>query len=284
MTLGRTVVFIAGQARSGSTLLDLMLGAHPRCVGLGEVHEFFRRQADYLARSGEIACSCGRSLAECAFWGPLAGDLRPGAAQDTRQQYDRLLAHFDQAFGPERILVDSSKTPDALQAWLERPAVDVKTIFLVRDVRGWTVSRRAELRRRRAHSLGDRIRRLPLVCFWQWRVENRRIRTFLARARVPFFQLGYEELCLSTRPMVEAMCDFLDIAPSEAMLRPSSSQSHVVVGNRMRFQSEKRQAISYDNRWFTSREWLLPSLLLPGVMRHNRQAVYRHTAGALWEQ
>jgi len=54
-------VFIASLGHSGSTLLDLMLGSHPRLVSLGEVHAT-------IARAGEPQnpCTCGKPAEGCA--------------------------------------------------------------------------------------------------------------------------------------------------------------------------------------------------------------------------
>ncbi len=59
------VVYLAGSGHTGSTLLALFLDAHPRVVSVGETS--FKRD---IQRRGlnRLACSCGDSVKDCAFW------------------------------------------------------------------------------------------------------------------------------------------------------------------------------------------------------------------------
>lgn len=64
---GRTrVLFVGGLGRSGSTLLERLLGELPGVVSLGEVVHMWERG---LLR-GE-RCGCGLPLRECPFWGKV---------------------------------------------------------------------------------------------------------------------------------------------------------------------------------------------------------------------
>jgi hypothetical protein len=72
--------------------------------------------------------------------------------------------------------------------------------------------------------------------------------------------------------------------PDLSMLSLKDSCSHIIRGNRMRLQPEKRQGIFYDHRWFYRREWLLCALLFPTIMRFNEREVYNNGAGTLWTQ
>ena len=57
------VVYIAGVGRSGSTVLDSVLGNHPAIQSVGELSR--------LANDGWIHnfyCSCGEPAKECPFW------------------------------------------------------------------------------------------------------------------------------------------------------------------------------------------------------------------------
>lgn len=68
------VLFIASASRSGSTLLDLMLGSHPQGVSTGEVRRlqgFVLQDKSLLSLDGEdypLTCSCGKRVMECPFW------------------------------------------------------------------------------------------------------------------------------------------------------------------------------------------------------------------------
>jgi hypothetical protein len=71
--LGRTrVLFVGGLGRSGTTLLERLLGELPGVVSLGEVVHLWERG---LLR-GE-RCGCGRPFRECPFWGKV-GEIAVG--------------------------------------------------------------------------------------------------------------------------------------------------------------------------------------------------------------
>ena len=60
------------------------------------------------------------------------------------------------------------------------------------------------------------------------------------------------------------------------MLNPAqSSTSHIVSGNRMRFDQEKTRSFQYDGAWLTSGDAILRlAMLIPPVNRLNQQLVY----------
>lgn len=60
---GFDVLYIAGTARSGSTILAILLGAAPGVVAAGELSFFFRDVAP-----GRRTCSCRRATSECPLW------------------------------------------------------------------------------------------------------------------------------------------------------------------------------------------------------------------------
>ena len=67
------VIYIAGTSHSGSTLLDLMLNAHPKIMSVGEVVNL-HRQLTYKNPKKKTyrPCSCGApSLWACQFWSSI---------------------------------------------------------------------------------------------------------------------------------------------------------------------------------------------------------------------
>jgi hypothetical protein len=64
------VVFVAGAARSGTTLLGEMLGAQPRVLNVGELSLFWRD-----ADRGN-ACACGAPIPSCPLWQPALERVR----------------------------------------------------------------------------------------------------------------------------------------------------------------------------------------------------------------
>jgi hypothetical protein len=163
------IVFIVGMARSGTTLLELLLGRLEGWVAGGELRRYWHGES-----TPRWLCGCGRQLADCDFWRQVRAELRKGGilpdeyprflalqhshlrlrpapmarlvltarrAHDTlsplhRYQLgmSRLYSAVAHAAGA-RVVVDSSKEPpDAyLATW--NPAVEVFAVHLVRDPR-----------------------------------------------------------------------------------------------------------------------------------------------------
>jgi hypothetical protein len=290
------VVFIAALSHSGSTLLDMMLGSHPEFVGLGEMYAYLDPRFRHLEHSDRTRCSCGSVVDRCAFWGRVGEEIRAKALTSLRERHETLRHVFRDRFGPERTLVDSSKTLEALGAWTGRPGVETRVVYLVRDVRSWTVSMNDVSRRIGEYRLSDLIRkhgakapvrvlrRTPAGRFRQWYRGNTRIRNVLDRRGVPTFQLGYEELALHPARVLERLCDFLGTRSVDSMLSPEKSASHVVLGNRMHQQDDKRSAILYDDRWLHRNEGRLWAALSPRIMRYNASQVYANISDTLWNR
>ena len=163
-----TVIYIAGSGRSGSTMLERMLGAVPGYVNVGELLDLPRK----VAPNDEL-CGCGEAFHACPFWCAV-GDRVPGgwdpAAMADLHTLQRAVArqrHLPRLLGPGTgsfsaqvrtyaqryadiyravgqvsgadYVVDASKWASQALA-LFRGGVDVRVIHLVRDVRGVTSS------------------------------------------------------------------------------------------------------------------------------------------------
>jgi len=281
---------------SGSTLLDLLLGGHRRFVGIGEVFQLLKPNRYWLERSRDVLCACGRVMEECEFWRPVCDRLRKGDFSTTAQKYKMVLDVFDDVFGKDRVPVDSSKYLHNLKVLHEMPEVDLKVLFLIRDIRGWGLSARKARRRQRQFHLKDLLKvygskaafhwfvRTWFGLFLHWYHSNRRMQRYLRKENIPTFQLGYEELCLYADRIIPKMCEFLGVEPVENMFSPKDSHSHTALGNASRFQTDKRAGLFYNNRWFYETEWLLLAALFRHIMRYNAKEVYSNTHGVLWDK
>jgi hypothetical protein len=175
------VLYIAGSARSGSTLLDLMLGQHPLFFSGGELREIWRKGV-----AENSYCGCRRRFHECPFWTAVGEEafggwrrldltqvlrLRttldraravPGLlrAGSVRRGHDRQIASYSDALrrlfeairsvsGAE-VVADSSKTPAQALLLATIPAIDLRLVHLVRDSRGVAYSWRRGFRERAA--------------------------------------------------------------------------------------------------------------------------------------
>lgn len=116
----KKIIFVCGCARTGSTVLDLMLGNHPDGFSLGEVDCYYR---PWRTHHFDIKCGCG--VYPCPEWEVM----RHGSE---RELYDRVFEHTGADF-----VVDSSKTlswiVDQIRWNRGRPDREIQTIFVYKD-------------------------------------------------------------------------------------------------------------------------------------------------------
>ena len=155
-----TILYIAGYSRSGSTILDMLLGAHPEAVSTGELTFILED-----GRDPKRLCTCGEPYAKCQFWGAwiaahlpdektaaslrhmetrenldkvLSGDVSTPEAESYKAYIDGLMSHIGQAAAPQ-VIVDSSKTArDAAGRALALSRIagfDVRMLHLTRNPR-----------------------------------------------------------------------------------------------------------------------------------------------------
>src|SRR5438105_3013640 len=60
----KKIVYIAGYSRSGSTILDILLGNHSQVISTGELVYLFE---DW--NNPTRSCTCGKPYGNCSFWG-----------------------------------------------------------------------------------------------------------------------------------------------------------------------------------------------------------------------
>ena len=253
------VLYVAGYGRSGSTVLDMLLGNHPDVFGAGELVNLFAPAG--LERG---ICSCGEPVhGGCLFWaevmrrtgiGPAempalhrvtralegpAGSLRerldPGARARYGQAWEAVFEAIHQVSG-RPLVVDSSKTspgmsrrPNTLRVLARR---HTQVLHLVRDPRAVALSR----------SRGDN-RLLE-----QGRIEPRSmLRTTIgwlaANAAAQLhrgsgLRLRYEDLVAAPETAVAEICARLEISPAPLLRLLSEDRAlepgHGVDGNRAR--------------------------------------------------
>lgn len=257
------IVYICGLGHSGSTILDMALGAHSRIVGLGEVSRILQAdKTNFMDTSfTDIPCSCGRTMKKCSFWSKIRNKALQWDQLSSPSRYSELLSIFSSEFGEDRILVDSSKEISSYFLDLHKEH-ELKVVFLTRDFRSWSYS--IHLKKKK------NIFTLPL----RWKRENKRILSFLETHGVDYFPLGYEEFALYPDKMLSRLCRYLGVPYEDSMLIPAGSSSHVIRGNRARSDPDKIQAIRYDPRWMTSTKASLLSFLYFPLHSFNKKAVF----------
>ncbi len=264
------LLFIAGWGRSGSTLLDRILGQVPGVFSAGELRDIWRRGA-----LEDRLCGCGSPFRECAVWRKV-GEVAFGGwdaidlveAQALRDRLDRpwatplllgsrvtpamdrdvaryvellrrLYTAIVEVTGAS-VIVDSSKI--ATFALLARrvPDLELRTVHLVRDPRGVVHSWRKQVVR--ADSGGrDAMLRYGVVGASARYLAYNGLAHGL-RLAGPYRFLRYEDLLDSPTDTVARLLAFAGVAtPGETLgfLRQDEADlepNHTVDGNPMRLQ------------------------------------------------
>ena len=280
--MSRRLLLIRGLGHSGTTILDLALGAHPRVVGLGEAVRILATPGAGEEKRGpaqlrgdlrfQRRCTCGALAADCAVWGPLLAWLPAHDAQPLVDKMQPLLKSLEAATEAAPTWVVDSYQGDFVLPFDNDDELEIRILHLTRDVRSWVHSRSRDGRQRGQWLPGLK----PLL---RWCRINARHERWLRRCGKPVFRLGYEELALQPEQSLRRLCAWLEIPFDQRMLAPAShSSSHVLAGNRVRFDPERSASIRYDGAWMAAPAGLAQlSLALPWVAALNRRLVYSAT-------
>ena len=283
MTEPIKVLFVGGSSRSGSTLLDRILGQIPGYVSTGEIRDVWR------AGVGENRlCGCGREFAECPFWQRVGTEAFGGWSEvdrddaqavassfgyrhavralwspraDTARRHPRVVELLSRLYGgiaaaaEGATIIDSSKGPRYGVAVSSIPRVDFRAIHLVRDSRGVAYSWSKEVMRPDTPGRSVRMPRLGAAAVSaRWIAHN----TLIERlgSRVPVARLGYEALVRDPATELLRVLSELGWAVEPSALdfvRHGSvhlNPNHTVMGNPMRMASGEIP-LRVDDAWRT---------------------------------
>jgi Sulfotransferase family len=302
------VVFITGMGRSGSTLLELLLGRLDGWVSGGELRRYWHGDA-----FGDWVCGCGRLLAECDFWARVRRDLAdsgilpeeyPGFLE-LQAQYLRLrpgvlarlaagARHSSEEGAPLHryqvatsalagavakaagagVVVDSSKEPPEayLASW--NPGIDLRVVHLVRDPRAV------------AHSFSKTVREPqpdfeymprsnPFGTAVRWDLRQTLCEAVLRpRLRSRYMRMRYEDLARDPAGAVRSVSRFAGEADPDLRFlnngRVAFEENHTYSGNPFRLRQEPIE-INADEAWrtgMTRREKALAAAPALPLLRH----------------
>lgn len=312
---GTRVVFIGGLGRSGSTLLERLLGELPGACPVGEsVHLWQRCLLD-----GE-RCGCGAAFDACAFWQKvgqaafggwdrvsarralalqaavdrtrtvprLAGRTVPAGLRAALGEYGALYARLYAAVlevGGADVVVDSSKHVSLAYCLRWCAGVDLRVVHVVRDARAvahaWSKTvARPEAGAGSAEG-GYMARFSPVKAAALWDAQNLGF-DLLARRGVPTLRVRYEDFTREPGATLRRVAEFAGLpAPDAGMLTDDGAMlgvSHTASGNPMRFRTG-RVRVRGDETWRAAmpvgRRRLVSALTLPVLARYGYPAVAR---------
>jgi hypothetical protein len=277
-----TVVYLGGFGRSGSTLVERMLGSAPGWVNIGELVDLARSVAP-----GDELCGCGLRFSECATWtrvgevafggwsrevldrlvalhhaaarqrnlpGMLVSGRRPTAALiGLRAAYARIYAAVAEVTGA-RVVVDASKGPALGQALAGAPELDVRILNVVRDPRAVAWSWHRQVERPQAGGADLMWQISPSRSAAQWAALQLEMATIARLGGAPSARLRYEDFVADpVGTLVDATAELglpLDRSELPAVVegRVELGSSHGLSGNPSRFQVGAL-ALRRDDRW-----------------------------------
>jgi len=267
-----TVLYLGGQARSGSTLLDRALGQVPGFCSSGEVRYLWDRG---LAENQR--CGCGVPLRECPFWdavgrrafggwdridldevlvlqrdvdrvGAMPRLIAPTVARrfaPKLARYGEYLTRLFAAIRDEsgaRVVVDSSMSPPHGLVLRRVEGIDLRLVHLVRDARGVAHSSMKVVARPEITDGVDYMPTYsPLQATVRWSAANL---TFELLGRsVPDLRVRYETFVRDPRGVLSAIADHMGVplGPDDLSFVTSEkielAVDHTAAGNPMRFKT-----------------------------------------------
>jgi hypothetical protein len=261
------IVFIAGTGRSGSTLLNAFLGKSSSILAVGELissrHELYKRLKNQI-------CACETEGEKCIFW----HDFIDFSNENAELEYHEALVKFTEKNYPEKkIIVDSSKDITALLYWLKLketiPSLEIYTIHLVRDVRGWVYS---WYKRRPNEPKLKRIIWLIIKCL-SWYRRNKELDKNITNYSMSFIRVGYEEFIFYRHKILDLIFSYVD-EPNLISDYHSLTDSNAHELSEFSSSMKKNKSIQYDYFWMMNWPTSFFGTFFPLIFRMNKKFVY----------
>ncbi len=248
------VIYLMGAGRSGTTALATFLGNSQYIFNAGELHQL----NEHLIAGKN--CSCGKSLSECEFWLAAViknnysndGDISDIESRDCdierhgsifkhifnrypRQELENYLRRQESLFtaltkvSGKPYIVDSSKYIGRAVALRKSSHINLKIIYVVRDVRGVILS------------FGKNVQtsRSPLSAIFYYTVINmvgELVYRMLPKQMV--MKVCYEHFIEQPHAVLDEISNFLALDLTEVKERISTNSDfavgHIIGGNRLK--------------------------------------------------
>jgi len=298
-------LYLGGLGRSGTTLLERVLGELPGVCSAGELVHLWRRGV-----LDDESCGCGRSFASCPFWAEVGRVAFGGWSRELAQRMEKLRPLVDRTrFVPRLIaprlmrprlraalreyaetwlrlyraidevsggavVVDSSKHSSLAFVLRTEPGIDLRVVHVVRDSRGVAYSWTKEVRRPEAGEDALMTRYSPTRASALWVGHNvlfGLLRLLGTRTRL----LRYEDFVAAPREVLAELAGFAGLPSGDGPFVDDAtvllSPSHTVAGNPMRFRTGP-VALRRDDAWRArlprGRRLLVSALTAPLLARY----------------
>lgn len=254
-------VFVVGCPRSGTTLLQRMLNAHPHLAVANDTH-FIARAVQSAAAGSVLKAASPRHKAELVTWtrhyhrfprlGVSEEDVdRADAGSETFPEFvEQLYRALAERQGKR---LAGEKTPDYVRhlGTLHSLFPETRTLHIVRDGRDVALSLLEWAHGEKGPGRLELWQHEPVaVCALWWRMQ---VRGQHAAGRLPegrYLEINYESLVAEPTANLSAIAEFLALPESEEMLRYNRGKART------------------DPRLSTKKAWLSPT---PGLRDWRKQ-------------
>lgn len=297
------IIYIAGEGRSGSTILDRILGS---INGVTSCNEIYRIMQEGFNEN--LTCSCLRKFYDCSYWSPIADKMNLDANEiqeylalqrnldrtreffslahelkknNKSQDFLKYKSHIRKLYqtiseiSDDNVLVDSSKNPSRALILSTIPEFELYVIHLVRDSRAVA---HAWSRKKYISEDGRYLDQHPIykTCL-KWISRNLFSETL--NNHIDYTRVRYEDLTKSPK---EALLNIMNKIPFlidhigevDAVFQGSTvnlKPIHSIAGNPDRYKTG-HVSIKPDNRWkeslAISDKCLINSLTFPLLIRY----------------
>jgi hypothetical protein len=217
------IIYLAGLGRSGTTLIERLLGELPAACAVGEVVHLWQRGVVKGER-----CGCGRPFHECPFWRSVGraafggwdkadadqvGKLRgrvdrtrflpllasPAPPAGFRRALDDYLSFYLRLYtavaaaSGRRFIIDASKHASLAFCLHRCEGLELRVVHIVRDSRAVAYSWTKLVSRPDASAGGYLVTHPPATAAARWNVQNASMH-MLARTGTPTLRVRYEDL------------------------------------------------------------------------------------------
>jgi hypothetical protein len=275
------VLYIAGAGRSGSTLIELILGNLQGYFSVGEVRHLW----EYYAQKNRL-CGCGTPLDTCPIWSKVVSESGLLDKTDSNHLYHltntvdrtrsllqlstgfynrqvfadlvdanrRLYQAISRVSGAD-IIVDSSKTPSHLFVLSKIPEIDLRVLHLVRDGRAvaYAWNKRVKVESAALQENTYMPKRSTYLSLVRWAMENLYAMSFSKNLAL-HTTVRYEDLISAPYAELKRGLNALHLDPPDLeQLKDNTltiTSTHSVGGNPIRF-DEKTLRIKADESWKT---------------------------------
>jgi hypothetical protein len=316
MSGGRVkVLYIAGSGRTGSTILDRILGQLDGFFSVGELCNLWDR--GLLAHR---KCGCGVPVDQCSTW---TGILTTGFGRQLdeadasrvialrrgwvrvrhiprvlathwrrpEEHDDELLEVLGRLYGAVqehtgcRVIVDSSKAPLYAELLARIPMIDLHVVHLVRDPRATAYS---WLREKQLPDFGDvrQMQRLPpLKSSGLWTLWQTMSELLVGRPRDRYLRLRYEDFVRDPQAAIRRVAALVGEQPPALPFVSADAvrlqPTHSVSGNPNRFQTGAVR-LRPDSEWVHglggAHRALVTAITWPLLLRYRYPLRVRRTA------